>query len=113
MLRTLLLLVMVLLPAFRATAADPEPRVALVIGNAAYADGALRNPVNDAREMARTLRGLGFTVLAHENLGRQAMEQASVHGISGAASGVQHGRMGQSAVSHRTPAAGGRAGAKC
>lgn len=89
MLRTLLLLVMVLLPAFRATAADPEPRVALVIGNAAYADGALRNPVNDAREMARTLRGLGFTVLAHENLGRQAMEQAVLdYGRRIAAGGV-------------------------
>jgi uncharacterized caspase-like protein len=59
-----------------ARAADAEPRVALVIGNAAYADGALRNPVNDAREMARTLRSLGFLVLAHENLGKRAMEQA-------------------------------------
>jgi uncharacterized caspase-like protein len=89
MLRALLLLVMALLPAFGAAAAEPEPRVALVIGNAAYADGALRNPVNDAREMARTLRGLGFTVLAHENLGKQAMEQAVLdYGRRIAAGGV-------------------------
>ncbi len=58
------------------SAADAEPRVALVIGNAAYADAPLRNPVNDAREMSKTLRALGFTVLAHENVGKRAMEQA-------------------------------------
>jgi len=33
-----------------------EARTALVIGNGAYANGPLRNPVNDARAMARTLR---------------------------------------------------------
>jgi tetratricopeptide (TPR) repeat protein len=39
-----------------------ERRVALVIGNAAYAYSApLRNPANDARALAAALRGLGFT----------------------------------------------------
>jgi hypothetical protein len=39
-------------------------RIALVIGNAAYAgDGALVNPVNDAKAMSEALRGLGFTVV--------------------------------------------------
>ncbi len=39
------------------------PRHALVIGNAAYEHfGALANPANDARDMARTLRGVGFSV---------------------------------------------------
>ncbi len=70
------LLMLVALAGRPARAAEAEPRVALVIGNAAYADAALRNPVNDARAMATTLRALGFTVLAHENLGRRALEQA-------------------------------------
>lgn len=46
-------------------------RVALVIGNAAYADGPLRNPVNDARAMDKKLASLGFSVQRVENLKRQ------------------------------------------
>ncbi|QIL73082.1 hypothetical protein G7048_23645 [Diaphorobacter sp. HDW4B] len=46
-------------------------RVALVIGNAAYTDGPLRNPVNDARAMDKKLADLGFTVQRVENLKRQ------------------------------------------
>jgi formylglycine-generating enzyme required for sulfatase activity len=53
-----------------------EKRVALVIGNAGYAAGRLNNPVVDARAMAQTLRGLGFEVLAHENLSYQGMRRA-------------------------------------
>jgi len=34
-----------------------EQRVALVIGNVDYASGPLRNPANDAKAMADTLRG--------------------------------------------------------
>lgn len=41
----------------------PERRVALVIGNSAYKTGALRNPVNDARDMAAAWRGVGFEVI--------------------------------------------------
>jgi Caspase domain len=44
--------------------AGGERRVALVIGNAAYDMAPLRNPVNDARAMAATLRTLGFAVTA-------------------------------------------------
>jgi hypothetical protein len=58
----------------------PEPvtdkRVALVIGNAAYTVGRLNNPVQDARAMAETLQGLGFEVLAHENLSYRDMRRA-------------------------------------
>lgn len=36
----------------------------------------MRNPVNDVRAMAGTLRELGFTVLAHENTTKRAMETA-------------------------------------
>jgi uncharacterized caspase-like protein len=47
--------------------AQTPARVALVVGNAAYADAPLRNPVNDARAMAESLRALGFTVTVIEN----------------------------------------------
>src|SRR3989442_1074813 len=53
-----------------------EKRVALVIGNGSYAVGPLNNPALDARAMAQTLRGLGFEVLAHENLDYQRMRRA-------------------------------------
>ena len=46
-------------------------RQALVIGNAAYTDGALKNPVNDARAMDGKLTALGFKVMKVENLKRQ------------------------------------------
>lgn len=39
------------------------PRVALVVGNSAYANAPLANPANDARLIAETLRGLGFDVI--------------------------------------------------
>jgi hypothetical protein len=54
----------------------PDKRVALVIGNAAYAVGPLQNPVLDARAMAATLQALGFEVLAHENLSYRNMRRA-------------------------------------
>src|SRR5438105_1943472 len=44
-----------------------ERRLALVIGNAAYPTSPLRNPVNDARAMAKALRAQGFDVQAHED----------------------------------------------
>lgn len=53
-----------------------ERRVALVIGNSAYRVGALKNPANDARDMARALRGLGFEVIERQNLGREAFATA-------------------------------------
>jgi hypothetical protein len=53
-----------------------EKRVALVIGNAAYTAGPLNNPVLDSRAVAKVLRGLGFDVLAHENLDLYKMESA-------------------------------------
>jgi len=49
-----------------------ERRVALVIGNADYSGVPLKNPVNDARAVAETLRKLGFDVIFGENLSRSA-----------------------------------------
>lgn len=46
-----------------------EQRVALVIGNGAYKASPLKNPVNDARDMADKLRSLGFIVIERSNLG--------------------------------------------
>jgi len=43
-------------------------RFALVIGNGAYANSPLKNPVNDAKDMAKKLRGLGFDVIERNNL---------------------------------------------
>jgi hypothetical protein len=51
-------------------------RVALVIGNAAYQNAPLKNPVNDARDMASALRGLGFEVILRENASLRQMEDA-------------------------------------
>ena len=50
-------------------AQQKEVRVALVIGNSAYKQAPLRNPTNDARDMAEKLRSLGFTVIERSNLG--------------------------------------------
>lgn len=43
-------------------------RVALVIGNGEYRVGALKNPVNDAADIAAKLRGYGFHVILRKNL---------------------------------------------
>jgi hypothetical protein len=53
-----------------------EGRVALVIGNAAYKESPLRNPVNDARSMAASLQKLGFEVMKRENAGQREMNRA-------------------------------------
>ncbi len=48
--------------------ATSEKRVALVIGNSAYKSSPLKNPSNDARDMAAKLRTLGFEVIERSNL---------------------------------------------
>ena len=49
-----------------------RPRHALVIGNGRYESSPLKNPVSDAKAMAKTLGGLGFevTLLTDANLER-------------------------------------------
>lgn len=58
--------------------AHADNRVALVIGNAAYEEAPLRNPVNDARAMAAALEGFGFEVIRIENATKLEMERAVV-----------------------------------
>jgi formylglycine-generating enzyme required for sulfatase activity len=53
-----------------------EHRIALVIGNANYRIGSLRNPANDARAIAAALRELGFEVDEQINLSYQDMGRA-------------------------------------
>jgi Caspase domain len=54
-----------------------EHRVALVIGNAAYPGaGALRNPVNDANDIAAKLKMLGFDVTVRTDMHYRDMLRA-------------------------------------
>ena len=53
-----------------------EPRVARVIGNAAYKDMPLANPVNDARALALSLRAAGFEVTELHDAGGLRMRRA-------------------------------------
>jgi small nuclear ribonucleoprotein (snRNP)-like protein len=56
--------------------AATEQRIALVIGNSAYSSGPLKNPVNDAADMAAMLKKLGFSVTLQKNAGLQEMDEA-------------------------------------
>ena len=47
---------------------DDEKRLALVIGNANYDKGPLKNPVNDALLVKETLDSLGFDVILDTNI---------------------------------------------
>lgn len=53
-----------------------EQRLALVIGNAVYSFSPLKNPVNDASDMAVLLQKLGFTVILKKNINLREMEEA-------------------------------------
>lgn len=54
-------------------AANQTQRVALVIGNAAYKDAPLSNPINDARAFAQALQESGFSVILRENTDQRGM----------------------------------------
>lgn len=60
-----------------AEAAEEGRRIALVIGNDAYAGGQLQNAVNDARAMQKALAGAGFRVILSENANKVALEQSA------------------------------------
>jgi len=70
------LVIAVLLLGNASADAQAEKRVALVIGNGAYATSPLKNPVNDAHDLATVLRGLGFEVIHRENIDRIEMRAA-------------------------------------
>ena len=68
--------VLALLLLFLPATARAERRTALVIGNAAYELGVLRNSVHDASDMATTLRQLGFEVTLLRDAARRPMLEA-------------------------------------
>lgn len=77
MLLRMLLLAGLLASALLPAAAKAERRVALVIGNAAYTNATvLRNPRNDATDMAASLKKLGFEVLLGLDLDQQKLAGA-------------------------------------
>lgn len=53
-----------------------EDRLALVIGNSVYGFSPLKNPVNDASDVAVTLQKLGFTVVLKKNVNLKDMEES-------------------------------------
>ena len=53
-----------------------ENRVALIIGNGAYKESPLFNPVNDASDLATALEKRGFRVLLRENVGERGLKEA-------------------------------------
>jgi tetratricopeptide (TPR) repeat protein len=64
-------------PAAPGQPATPGKRAALVIGNSAYKfTSALANPANDAGDIAKTLRELGFDVVVGINLDRERLNEA-------------------------------------
>jgi cyclophilin family peptidyl-prolyl cis-trans isomerase len=59
-----------------ATAPTSEGRTALVIGNAAYTEGRLNNPVNDATAIAAALQEMGFQVTVLRDADLRAIDDA-------------------------------------
>src|SRR4029079_6936129 len=59
-----------------AQAQAPSPRAALVIGNADYSFGELRNPKNDAEAMAKALEEAGFDVTVATDVDQASMAEA-------------------------------------
>lgn len=55
--------------------AKPEQRLALVIGNSAYKEAPLVNPVNDAQDVAAALKACGFEVLTGFNRNQREMKE--------------------------------------
>jgi uncharacterized caspase-like protein len=63
-------------PAALHAAGEAGVRVAVVIGNAAYAGATLPNAANDAKAMSSVLTGMGFEVVLAHDAGKARMDQA-------------------------------------
>ncbi len=55
------------------SSSSPE-RTALVIGNSDYSQGRLRNPINDAEDIAEVLQSAGFDVILKKDVNQKKME---------------------------------------
>ncbi len=74
--KKILVIFLLVLTGMSAHAQQKEQRIALVIGNSAYRNTApLKNPVNDATDMAQVLREKGFQVTVRTNLEVKEMRQ--------------------------------------
>jgi hypothetical protein len=69
----LFILILICPPALQAAA---ERRTALVIGNSAYSSGPLKNPVNDAADVATALKRAGFSVTLKKDASFREMMEA-------------------------------------
>ena len=58
-----------------ASAKAEEKRIALVVGNASYASGALPTPANDAGLIAQTLQAAGFDVVGVRDLDQDSLRK--------------------------------------
>ena len=63
-------------PARNLAPSAAEKRIALVIGNSKYPSVPLKNPANDARDMAGALRRLGFQVIEKIDVNQKEMNRA-------------------------------------
>lgn len=57
-------------------AVTSDKQIALVIGNSSYPNAPLKNPVNDAMDIAQALRDFGFEVTYKVNLDQNGMKRA-------------------------------------
>ncbi|MEO8247787.1 MAG: caspase family protein [Burkholderiales bacterium] len=74
----------------RAAHAAQGDRIALVIGNGAYRSAPLKNPVGDARAVAKSLSSLGYEVTLGENTSlRQLIEGLRKFSVRAASSAVR------------------------
>jgi len=55
---------------------EAQNRIALVIGNSNYANSPLKNPANDATDMANALKQYGYDVSLKINVGHRIMERS-------------------------------------
>jgi hypothetical protein len=73
---TLAMVFALALTALTAQTAAPAGRAALVIGNSAYKGNPLSNPVNDATDIAASLKDAGFDVILRTDQDLVGMEKA-------------------------------------
>jgi Caspase domain len=75
-LSTLFCIIALAIISVRADAQQTPRGYALLIGNAAYADKPLKNPLNDATDLGETLKRAGFNVTVKTNLNDAEMKAA-------------------------------------
>ena len=73
----LLVLVTAIFMLLGVSSARAEKKIALIVGNAQYANvGQLRNPGNDAPDLAATLKSIGFEVILKTNAAKNDFDRA-------------------------------------